>query len=48
MWLHRPVMAEPPLCTLAELQDGTYNMCDVADMNEILDLKASIKTNGRN
>ncbi len=36
-------MSEPPLCSLRELEDGTYNMCDVALMNEILDLKASLK-----
>jgi len=45
-WLHRPVMSEPPLCSLRELQDGTYSICDVADMNEMLDLKASMKPDG--
>jgi hypothetical protein len=45
-WLHRPVLAEPPLCTLKELQDGTYSILDVALFNEMLDLKASLKPNG--
>lgn len=30
-------MRNPPLCTLRELQDGTYNICDLADMHEAMD-----------
>lgn len=33
-------MSEPPLCTLRELQDGTYTINDLADMHEALDLQA--------
>lgn len=33
-------MREPPLCTMAELQDGTYNICDLADMHEAMDAEA--------
>lgn len=38
----RPVIAEPPLCTRKELSDGTYSIDDLADMNEILDLRDAI------
>lgn len=30
------------MCTLKELQDGTYSIDDLATMHEILDLKAHI------
>ena len=30
-------MRNPPLCTLRELQDGTYNISDLADMHEAMD-----------
>lgn len=40
--LHRPMLANPPLCTLSELQDGTYSLEDLFMMNEILDLKSSL------
>lgn len=33
----RPVMRDPPLCRLVELQDGTYNICDLADFHEAMD-----------
>ena len=32
-------MRNPPLCTLRELQDGTYSIDDLADMHEALDLE---------
>lgn len=35
----RPLISDPPLCKLKELQDGTYSIDDLADMHEILDLK---------
>ena len=31
------------MCTLKELEDGTYSIEDVLIMNELLDLKASMK-----
>lgn len=37
-WLMRPVLAR--VCTLKELQDGTYSLNDVALMNEALDVEA--------
>ncbi len=43
MELWRPVIAEPPLCTLKELQDGTYSIEDLADFHEALDLKEALR-----
>ena len=33
----RPIMRDPPLCTLRELQDGTYTIDDLADFHEAMD-----------
>lgn len=41
-FLHRPLITDPPMCTLKELQDGTYSIQDVMIMNELLDLKLSM------
>lgn len=30
-------MRDPPLCTLRELQDGTYTLDDLADFHEMID-----------
>lgn len=38
-FLHRPITCDPPMCTLKELEDGTYSIEDIALMHEILDLK---------
>lgn len=48
-FLHRPMLVDPPMCTLKELQDGTYSIEDVMLMNELLDLKSfsTPKTKGR-
>ena len=43
MEIWRPVLAEPPLCNLRELQDGTYSIDDLADMHEALDLKEALR-----
>lgn len=37
-------MANPPLCTLRELQDGTYDLADVADMVDALMVQADNNT----
>lgn len=29
-------MRDPPLCTLRELQDGTYTIDDLADFHEMM------------
>lgn len=31
------------MCTLAELQDGTYSIEDIMMMHELLDLKVAMK-----
>jgi hypothetical protein len=30
-------MRDPPLCTLAELKNGTYSLNDLADFHEAMD-----------
>lgn len=30
-------MRDPPLCTVKQLRDGTYNINDIADMHEAMD-----------
>ena len=35
-------MSEPPMCTLKELQDGTYSIDDLADMHEAVGLKSEV------
>lgn len=42
MFIHRPVISEPPLCQLRELQDGTYSIDDLMMMHELLDLKTHL------
>lgn len=41
MWLLRPVMAEPPLCSIVDLRTG-FTIDDVADLHELLDLKEAL------
>lgn len=36
----RPIMRDPPLCTLRDLRDGTYNINDLADFHEAMDEEA--------
>lgn len=33
-------MHSPPLCTLAQLKDGTYTINDLADFHEAMDEEA--------
>ena len=35
----RPILRNPPLCSLRELQDGTYTIDDLADMHEAMDVE---------
>ena len=37
MWLMRPVMADPPLCRIQDLDPLTIDQ--VADLNELVDLR---------
>ncbi len=45
--LHNPVLCDPPLCTLRELQDGTYSIDDLYMMNELIGLKIYIKNKSK-
>lgn len=36
-------MRDPPLCTLKELRDGTYNINDLADFHEAMDEEAEYR-----
>ena len=40
-------MADPPLCTLAQLQDGTYSIDDLHLMKEMLMLKSELQEDAR-
>ena len=42
VFLHRPLISDPPMCTLRELQDGTYSIFDLELMHELLDLKQDL------
>jgi hypothetical protein len=44
--LFRPVMAEPPLCTLAELAT-VLTIDHVADLHEVLDLKEAARNEAK-
>lgn len=46
MYLWRPVIAEPPLCTLLDLQ-SKLTIDDLADLHEVLDLKEAIHERAR-
>lgn len=39
LYLWRPVICDPPLCSYSQLIDGTYTIDDLADMHEALDLR---------
>lgn len=41
MFLFRPILAEPPLCSMADLRT-TLTIDDLADLHEILDLKEEL------
>lgn len=38
----KPVMHDPPLCSLHELQDGTYSIEDVADFHEAMEIEEEL------
>jgi hypothetical protein len=46
-WLLGPALADPPLCTLRELRDGTYDLADVALMNDALMVRADNERTAR-
>ncbi len=43
VYLWRPCTSEPPLCTYSQLKDGTYDINDLADMHEYLDIQEENK-----
>ena len=45
-FLHCLLLTEPPMCTLAQLSDGTYIYMDVELFHELLDLKIDMQTKG--
>ena len=39
-YVWRPILRNPPLCTLSELQEGgRYTLDDLADMHEAMDVE---------
>lgn len=40
MWVYRPLLCDPPMCTLMDLQRITID--DVAQMHEVLDLRDAL------
>ena len=42
MWLWRPIVAEPPVYTLADLREWV-TLSDVLDAHEALDLKEAMR-----
>lgn len=46
MYLWRPCMAEPPLCTMVELKT-VLSIDDLADLHEALDLKEAFHERAR-
>ena len=38
----KPLLVNPPMCTLKELQDGTYTIYDLEIMHQVMELKAHI------
>ncbi|AGV99266.1 hypothetical protein PM1_050 [Pectobacterium phage PM1] len=47
-FLHRPVVEDSSLCTLKELQDGTYSLMDLLTFHAILDLRIKLKPEEEN
>lgn len=41
-YLHRPLLNDPPMCRLVELQDGTYSLEDLMMLHELMDLKVAM------
>ena len=39
-YLVKPLLVNTPMCTLKELQDGTYTIYDLEIMHQIMELRA--------
>lgn len=42
-YLIRPLLVNPPMCKLKELQDGTYTLYDLEVMHQIIEIKNHTK-----
>lgn len=42
-YLIKPLLVNPPLCTLKELKDGTYTIYDLEMFHQILEIKKNMK-----
>ena len=38
-YLIKPLLVNPPLCSLKELQDGTYTIADLETFHQVLEIK---------
>jgi len=38
-YLVKPLLVNPPMCSLKELQDGTYTISDLETMHQIIEIK---------
>lgn len=38
-YLMKPLLVNPPMCTLKELQDGTYSIYDLEVLHQIIEIK---------
>jgi hypothetical protein len=41
-FLLRPLLVNPPMCTFAELSDGTYTIYDIEIINQIIEIQKHI------
>lgn len=41
-YIMRPLLVNPPLCTLNELQDGTYTLKDIEILHQIIELREDL------
>ena len=39
-YIMRPLLVNPPMCTLKELNDGTYSLYDIEMMHQIIEIRA--------
>ena len=42
-YLIKPLLNDPPLCFLIELQDGTYTIKDLEVMHQVIEIKQHMK-----
>lgn len=39
----KPLLTDPPMCSLKELQDGTYTLYDLEVFHQIIEIKQHMK-----